>query len=209
MGFGVPAAMGAKFGDPSREVIAIVGDGGFQMTLQELGTIAQEKLPVKIVILNNNFLGMVEQWQELSLKIDILLYTLKTQILLRLHKDSDESIFGIMMLWTAEGAVAMANGYLGSRKWRWTPVAVGLLICCGLIGTLVNRPRRPVEQGVLNPGFLAAVRYVHTLPDTVRISFNNPRLLALYTNHLTAWFPKGSPEQVLQFLDNVGALHMS
>lgn len=65
MGFGVPAAMGAKFGDPSREVIAIVGDGGFQMTLQELGTIAQEKLPVKIVILNNNFLGMVRQWQEL------------------------------------------------------------------------------------------------------------------------------------------------
>jgi hypothetical protein len=117
-------------------------------------------------------------------------------------------IFGIMMLWTAEGAVAMANGYLGSRKWRWTPVAVGLLIVCGLIGTLVNRPRRPVEQGVLNPGFLAAVRYVHTLPDTVRISFNNPRLLALYTNHLTAWFPKGSPEQVLQFLDNVGITHV-
>ena len=65
MGFGLPAAMGAKIGQPQREVIAILGDGGFQMTLQELGTIAQEKLPVKIIILNNNYLGMVRQWQEL------------------------------------------------------------------------------------------------------------------------------------------------
>lgn len=65
MGFALPAAMGAKFGAPNREVIAIVGDGGFQMTIQELGTIAQENLPVKIIILNNNFLGMVRQWQEL------------------------------------------------------------------------------------------------------------------------------------------------
>lgn len=65
MGFGVPAAMGAKLGTPKRQVVAIVGDGSFQMTIQELATIAQEKLPVKIVILNNNFLGMVRQWQEL------------------------------------------------------------------------------------------------------------------------------------------------
>jgi acetolactate synthase I/II/III large subunit len=65
MGYGIPAALGAKLGAPDREVIAIVGDGGFQMTLQELGTIAQEKLPVKMVILNNNYLGMVRQWQEL------------------------------------------------------------------------------------------------------------------------------------------------
>ncbi|MCO6430137.1 MAG: biosynthetic-type acetolactate synthase large subunit [Deltaproteobacteria bacterium] len=65
MGFGLPAALGAKLGAPSREVVAIVGDGGFQMTLQELGTIAQEGLPVKTIILNNNFLGMVRQWQEL------------------------------------------------------------------------------------------------------------------------------------------------
>jgi len=65
MGFALPAAMGAKVGDPSREVIAIIGDGSFQMTLQELGTIRQEKLAVKIIILNNRFLGMVRQWQEL------------------------------------------------------------------------------------------------------------------------------------------------
>ena len=65
MGFALPAAMGAKVGDPSREVIAIIGDGSFQMTLQELGTIMQEKLAVKIIILNNHFLGMVRQWQEL------------------------------------------------------------------------------------------------------------------------------------------------
>jgi len=65
MGFGLPAAIGAKMGAPERHVCLFVGDGGFQMTIQELGTIFQEKVPVKIVLLNNNFLGMVRQWQEL------------------------------------------------------------------------------------------------------------------------------------------------
>jgi acetolactate synthase I/II/III large subunit len=65
MGFGLPAAVGAQIGAPDRTVVTFIGDGGFQMTMQELGTIAQEKIPVKIVILNNNFLGMVRQWQEL------------------------------------------------------------------------------------------------------------------------------------------------
>ncbi len=65
MGFALPAAIGAKFGAPERTVVAIIGDGGFQMTLQELAVIMQEKTAVKILILNNNFLGMVRQWQEL------------------------------------------------------------------------------------------------------------------------------------------------
>jgi acetolactate synthase I/II/III large subunit len=65
MGFGLPAAIGAALGKPDRTVVAFIGDGGFQMTLQEMGTIAQEQIPVKIVILNNHFLGMVRQWQEL------------------------------------------------------------------------------------------------------------------------------------------------
>nr|WP_089684728.1 biosynthetic-type acetolactate synthase large subunit [Catalinimonas alkaloidigena] len=65
MGFALPAAIGAKIGNPQREVVAIIGDGGFQMTLQELGTIFQFEVPVKIVILNNSFLGMVRQWQQL------------------------------------------------------------------------------------------------------------------------------------------------
>lgn len=65
MGFALPAAMGAKLGTPHKQVIAIIGDGGFQMTLQELGTIAQYKIPVKIIVLNNEFLGMVRQWQQL------------------------------------------------------------------------------------------------------------------------------------------------
>lgn len=65
MGFALPAAIGAKFARPNDEVIAIIGDGGFQMTLQELGTIFQENTGVKIVLLNNNFLGMVRQWQQL------------------------------------------------------------------------------------------------------------------------------------------------
>ena len=65
MGFALPAAIGAKMGAPKREVVAVIGDGGYQMTIQELGTIFQHKLPVKIVILNNDFLGMVRQWQEM------------------------------------------------------------------------------------------------------------------------------------------------
>lgn len=65
MGFALPAAFGVKVAKPKREVIAVIGDGCFQMTIQELGTIAQSKLPVKIIILNNNYLGMVRQWQEL------------------------------------------------------------------------------------------------------------------------------------------------
>ena len=65
MGFDLPAAIGAKMGAPKREVVAVIGDGGYQMTIQELGTIFQLQLPVKIVILNNDFLGMVRQWQQL------------------------------------------------------------------------------------------------------------------------------------------------
>lgn len=65
MGFALPAAIGAKFGDIKRTVVAVIGDGGFQMTLQELGTIMQFDIDVKILILNNEFLGMVRQWQEL------------------------------------------------------------------------------------------------------------------------------------------------
>jgi acetolactate synthase-1/2/3 large subunit len=65
MGFALPAAIGAKMAAPDRDVIAIIGDGGYQMTIQELGTIFQTKVPVKIVVLNNEFLGMVRQWQEL------------------------------------------------------------------------------------------------------------------------------------------------
>jgi acetolactate synthase-1/2/3 large subunit len=65
MGFGLPASMGAKLGRPDREVILMCGDGGFQMTMQELGTISQYQIGVKIIILNNNYLGMVRQWQQL------------------------------------------------------------------------------------------------------------------------------------------------
>ena len=64
MGFGLPAGLGAKIARPDKEVITFVGDGGFQMTIQELGTIMQYNVPVKIIVLNNNYLGMVRQWQE-------------------------------------------------------------------------------------------------------------------------------------------------
>jgi len=65
MGFALPAAIGAKMGAPEREVVAVIGDGGYQMTIQELGTIFQTQVAVKIVVLNNDFLGMVRQWQQL------------------------------------------------------------------------------------------------------------------------------------------------
>ena len=65
MGFALPAAIGAKMGAPQREVVAVIGDGGYQMTIQELGTIYQQQIAVKIVVLNNDFLGMVRQWQQL------------------------------------------------------------------------------------------------------------------------------------------------
>jgi acetolactate synthase-1/2/3 large subunit len=65
MGFGLPAAIGAKMAAPEREVVCVCGDGGYQMTIQELGTIFQQRAAVKIVVLNNDFLGMVRQWQQL------------------------------------------------------------------------------------------------------------------------------------------------
>jgi acetolactate synthase-1/2/3 large subunit len=65
MGFALPAAIGAKIANPERQVVAIIGDGSFQMNIQELATLAQDNIPVKIIILNNNFLGMVRQWQQL------------------------------------------------------------------------------------------------------------------------------------------------
>jgi len=65
MGFGLPAAIGAKYGVPERTVCLFVGDGGIQMTIQELGTIMQYEVEIKIIVLNNHFLGMVRQWQEL------------------------------------------------------------------------------------------------------------------------------------------------
>jgi len=64
MGFALPAAIGAKFAKPDAEVWVVVGDGGFQMTMAELATVVQEKIDIKIAIINNGFLGMVRQWQE-------------------------------------------------------------------------------------------------------------------------------------------------
>jgi acetolactate synthase I/II/III large subunit len=65
MGFGLPAAIGAKVSRPDKQVVLVVGDGGYQMTIQELGTIMDYEIPVKILMLNNNYLGMVRQWQQL------------------------------------------------------------------------------------------------------------------------------------------------
>src|SRR5260370_32797345 len=68
MGFGLPAAIGAQFACPDKLVFALVGDGGFQMSVPELATIANYGLPIKIIVVNNGYLGMVRQWQELFYK---------------------------------------------------------------------------------------------------------------------------------------------
>ena len=65
MGFGLPAAIGATFGTPGRTVCMFTGDGGFQMNIQELGTIMEQQTPVKVILLNNNYLGNVRQWQDM------------------------------------------------------------------------------------------------------------------------------------------------
>ena len=65
MGYGLPAAIGAKMGVPDKEVVLIAGDGGFQMSIQELGTVLQSQIKIKILLLNNSYLGMVRQWQQL------------------------------------------------------------------------------------------------------------------------------------------------
>jgi acetolactate synthase-1/2/3 large subunit len=65
MGYGLPAAIGATFGAPNRQVVCFMGDGGFQMCIQELGTIMEQQSPVKMVVLNNNYLGNVRQWQDM------------------------------------------------------------------------------------------------------------------------------------------------
>ena len=65
MGFGLPAGIGATLGCPDKPVITFLGDGGFQMTMQELGTMMQYNIPLKVVILNNSYLGMVRQWQDM------------------------------------------------------------------------------------------------------------------------------------------------
>ena len=72
MGFGFPSAIGAQFGNPDKKVWAVVGDGGFQMTLSELATAQVHKLPVKCLIINNNYLGMIRQWQEMSYGVKAL-----------------------------------------------------------------------------------------------------------------------------------------
>ena len=75
MGFGVPAAIGAKIANPDKDVVLFVGDGGFQMTNQELAILNIYKIPIKVIMLNNHSLGMVRQWQEAF--YDCLLYTSK------------------------------------------------------------------------------------------------------------------------------------
>jgi acetolactate synthase-1/2/3 large subunit len=68
MGFGMPAAIGATFGAPGRTVVSFSGDGGFQMCIEELGTIMEQQAPVKMILMNNNYLGNVRQWQDMFWK---------------------------------------------------------------------------------------------------------------------------------------------
>ncbi|MBD3244592.1 MAG: biosynthetic-type acetolactate synthase large subunit [Candidatus Moranbacteria bacterium] len=111
MGFGLPASIGAKFATPKSDVWAIIGDGGFQMNIQELGTIMEYKLPVKIVILNNGYLGMVRQWQELFYKKNYCSTRLINPNFVQIAKAYDIEAYRIKDMKNAEKYIKKAAAY--------------------------------------------------------------------------------------------------
>ncbi|MDF2626932.1 MAG: acetolactate synthase large subunit [Symbiobacteriaceae bacterium] len=115
MGFGLPAAMGAAIGRPDRDVVVVSGDGSIQMCIQELGTIAAEQLPVKIVVLNNGYLGMVRQWQEMFYKGRYKEVDLRPGMpdFVRLADAYGIAGLRVEKLGDVEGAMAWAKGYPG------------------------------------------------------------------------------------------------
>lgn len=122
MGFALPAAMGAKMGAPARQVVAVIGDGGFQMTLQELGTIMQYQIPVKILVLNNNFLGMVRQWQELFHGKRYSFTEMKNPDFVRLNEAYGISAERVTEREELDGAI---DRFLSSKSARFLEVVVG------------------------------------------------------------------------------------
>jgi len=113
MGYGLPAAMGAKFGQPDREVWAIVGDGGFQMNIQELGTIAESKLDLNIAIMEDSHLGMVRQWQNLLFKGNISHSVLKNPDFVKVAEAYGIKGWRAKTYEEAEQAIAEARAHKG------------------------------------------------------------------------------------------------
>lgn len=113
MGFALPAAIGAKMGAPDREVVAIIGDGGYQMTIQELGTIFQNKTAVKILVLNNGHLGMVRQWQELFFESRYASTVMSNPNFVKIAQGYDITAESVSERHNLEGAIAKMIAHKG------------------------------------------------------------------------------------------------
>src|SRR3954453_142018 len=152
MGFGLPAAMGAQMACPDKLVFAIVGDGGFQMSIPELGTIASQGLPIKIIVMNNGYLGMVRQWQELFYNNRMSSVTLDTfpqvELLAAAYGFKGRTVENPGELTEAlETAVAESGPYLLNVKVSPFENVYPMVPAGGAINEMVLGPPQPVPVG--------------------------------------------------------------
>jgi acetolactate synthase-1/2/3 large subunit len=150
MGFGLPSAIGAQFARPDKLVFSIVGDGGFQMAIPELATIANHALPIKIIVMNNGYLGMVRQWQELFYANRL------SQVQLSSFPDPEKlaGAYGFRgstvespaeLSKALEAAVSEPGPYLLNVKVTPTENVFPMVPAGGAINEMVLRPPQPVE----------------------------------------------------------------
>ena len=152
MGFGLPAAIGAQFANPHKLVFSVVGDGGFQMSIPELATIANHGLPVKIVVVNNGYLGMVRQWQELFYNNRLSSVTLycfpEAEKLAGAYGFKGRTVESPLHLRAAlEEAVAEPGPYLLNVKVSPFENVYPMVPAGGAINEMVLRPPQPVPVG--------------------------------------------------------------
>ena len=150
MGFGLPAAIGAQFARPDKLVFAIVGDGGFQMSIPELATIANHKLPIKIVVMNNGYLGMVRQWQELFFNNRLSQVALTSfpdvEKLAGAYGFTGRTVDSVREMPTAlADAVAEPGPYLLNVKVSPFENVFPMVPAGGALNEMVLRPPQPVE----------------------------------------------------------------
>ena len=150
MGFGLPAAIGAQFARPDKLVFSIVGDGGFQMSIPELATIANHALPIKIIVVNNGYLGMVRQWQELFYnnrlsQVEIVGFP-DAEKLAGAYGFRGRTIEGVHQLAPAlEEAVREPGPYLLNIRVSPTENVYPMVPAGGAINEMVLGPPQPVE----------------------------------------------------------------
>jgi acetolactate synthase-1/2/3 large subunit len=152
MGYGLPSAIGAQFGRPDKLVFAIAGDGGFQMSLPELATVVSQGLPIKIIVMNNGYLGMVRQWQELFYNNRMSSVTLDTfpqvELLAQAYGFKGRTVENPSELREAlEAAVAEPGPYLLNIKVTPFENVYPMVPAGGAINEMVLGPPQPVAVG--------------------------------------------------------------